>query len=198
MASQSNSIALTRRAAGAGLLALVGVAFALPPLPAQAATSAEAYVSKVGARVIAAANSGSVAQFRSVLKQNADISAIALFSLGQYRKNLKSGQRQEYFGLVEKYISNVFAQHSSKLKGQSLEVTGSREVKDSVVVESKLQGGGSSTPVVWRLVKRGGGYRIFDVNIQGIWLATTQKTNFTSVLQKNDGDVDALLAYLRK
>ncbi|MGE0210177.1 MAG: phospholipid-binding protein MlaC [Parvibaculaceae bacterium] len=198
MASHSYRIPLTRRFVISGLAALAVAAVALPSAPAQAAASAEAYVSKVGASVIAAANSGSSSQFRSVLKQNADISAIALFSLGQYRKNLKPGQREEYFGLVEKYISGVFAQHSSKLKGQSLEVTGSREVKDSVVVESKLQGGGSSTPVVWRLVKRGGGYRIFDVNIQGIWLATTQKTNFTSVLQKNNGDVSALLAYLRQ
>lgn len=198
MVSQSNSIPLTRRSAILGLAAAVGATLVLPSLPAQAASSAEAYVSKVGASVIAAANAGSTAQFRSVLKQNADISAIALFSLGQYRKNLKSSQRQEYFGLVEKYISGVFAQHSSKLKGGKLEVTGSREVKDSVVVESKLEGGGGSQPVVWRLVKRGGSYRIFDVNIQGIWLATTQKTNFTSVLQKNKGDVDALIAYLRQ
>lgn len=198
MAFSPKTIPVSRRDVLMGLTALGAVALVGSSLPVHAATPAEAYVSKVGTSVIAAANAGSSAQFRSVLKQNADISAIALFSLGQYRKNLQPGQRQEYFGLVEKYISEMFAQHSSKLKGQSLQVTGSREVKDSVVVESKLQGGGGTTPVIWRLVKRGGGYRIFDVNIQGIWLATTQKTNFTSVLQKNNGDVSALIAFLRQ
>lgn len=180
--------------------AAVAVADLLPrPSTSFAATPAESYVSKVANSVIAAANSGSSAQFRSVLRQHADIPSIALFSLGQYRKNLGSSQRQEYFQLVEQYISGVFASHSGKLKGQKLVVTGSREVKDSVVVDSRLtSASGSSTAVTWRLVKRGGGYRIFDVNVQGIWLASTQKTNFTSVLQKNNGDVDALLAYLRQ
>jgi phospholipid transport system substrate-binding protein len=59
-------------------------------------------------------------------------------------------------------------------------------------------GGGASMPVTWRLVKRGGGYRIFDVNVDGIWLASTQKTNFVSVLKKNNGEMSALLDYLRK
>jgi phospholipid transport system substrate-binding protein len=77
-------------------------------------------------------------------------------------------------------------------------VTGSREVKDSVVVNSKLSSANGDRPVTWRLVKRGGGYRIFDVNVEGIWLASTQKTNFTSVLQKNNGNVDALIAYLKQ
>ena len=52
-------------------------------------------------------------------------------------------------------------------------------------------------PVTWRLVKRGNGFRIFDVNVDGIWLASTQKTNFVSVLKKNNGKMSALLDYLR-
>ncbi|MGE0239865.1 MAG: ABC transporter substrate-binding protein, partial [Parvibaculaceae bacterium] len=47
-------------------------------------------------------------------------------------------------------------------------------------------------------VRRGGSFRIFDVNVDGIWLASTQKTNFVSVLKKNKGDISALLDYLRK
>ena len=57
---------------------------------------------------------------------------------------------------------------------------------------------GRSVPVTWRLVKRGGGYKIFDVNVDGIWLATTQKTNFVAVLKQNNGDIGALLTYLKQ
>ena len=49
-----------------------------------------------------------------------------------------------------------------------------------------------------RLVKRGDSFRIFDVNVDGIWLASTQKTNFVAVLKKNNGQITALLDYLRK
>jgi phospholipid transport system substrate-binding protein len=48
------------------------------------------------------------------------------------------------------------------------------------------------------LVTRGDGFRIFDVNVDGIWLASTQKTNFVAVLKKNNGQMSALLDYLRK
>jgi phospholipid transport system substrate-binding protein len=193
----SNTSSIGRRRLLLGMLGLA--AAASMPLPGFAATAAEDYVSRIGNSVIAAANNGSVSQFRSVMRANADIASIAIFSLGPYRKNLGAGQRQEYFRLVEQYISSVFVAHSSKLKGQKLQVVGSRNVGQNVVVDSRLQSpDGRNTHITWRLLKRGGGYKIFDINVGGIWLASTQKTNFTSVLQKNKGDVNALLAYLRQ
>ena len=163
-----------------------------------AASAAESYVSKVGNGVIAAARANSVGQFRSLLKANADIAAIAIYSLGPYRKSLTNDVKAEYYGLVENYIARVFQQNAKKLAGQGLEVKGTKDAGDSVLVRSVLNmGGGGSMPVTWRLVKRGSSYRIFDVNVDGIWLASTQKTNFVSVLKKNNGDMGALLAYLR-
>lgn len=172
---------------------------ALAPSLALAASPAESYVSKVGNGVIAAARNNSVSQFRSLLRSNADIAAIAIYSLGPYRKSLTNDVKSEYYGLVENYIAKVFQQNAKKLAGQGLEVKGTSDVGDSVLVKSVLNfGGGGSVPVTWRLVKRGGGFRIFDVNVDGIWLASTQKTNFVSVLKKNNGQMSALLAYLRR
>jgi len=189
---------MTRRnlIAGAAAATLAGLA----PVPAaMAATAAESYVERVGQSVIKAANAGSVASFRALLRQNADIPTIALFSLGPYRRKLPANRRSEYYKLVEDYISGVFAAHSHELRGQDLKVTGSHAVSDSVIVTSAFKAAdGRNVPVIWRLVKHGGGYKVFDVNVQGIWLATTQKTNFLSVLKKNNGDFNALLAYLRK
>ena len=190
-----------RRLDRRGFLALLPAGLALAALPesAAAAGAAEDYVASVGNRVIAAARAKSVSQFRSLLKANADIRAIGLYSLGPYRKNLPKGAQAEYFSLVENYISKIFAQNAKKLAGQKLVTTGTKDAGDSVLVRSELQfGGGGGYPVTWRLVKRGGGFRIFDVNVDGVWLASTQKTNFVSVLRKNGGDFEALLAYLRQ
>jgi len=167
-------------------------------VPAFAASAAEAYVSNVGNSVLAAARSNSVAKFRQLLRANADIPAIALFSLGAYRKNLTKAAQNEYFKLVEGYIANVFTTHAAQMAGEKLEVVGSQATGDSVLVKSKVTfSDGRTVPVTWRITKRGGGYKIFDVNVDGIWLATTQKTNFVTVLKKNKGDINALLAYLR-
>ena len=172
---------------------------ALAPSLAFAASTAESYVSKVGNGVIAAARNNSVGQFRSLLRANADIAAIAIYSLGPYRKSLTSDDKAEYYSLVENYIAKVFQQNAKKLAGQGLEVKDTKDAGDSVLVRSVLNFGGSGTvPVTWRLVKRGSGYRIFDVNVDGIWLASTQKTNFVSVLKKNNGKMSALLDYLRQ
>ena len=179
--------------------AFLGLMLVAVAAPAMAATAAETYVKSVADGVLAAARARSTSQFRSLLKANADIPAIALYSLGSYRKNLVKGQQAQYFQLVEGFIARVFADNAGKLAGQTIDIRGSQDAGDSVIVKSQIKyGGGGTTPVSWRLVKRGGSYRIFDVNVDGIWLAATQKTNFTTVLKKNKGDIAALMAYLQR
>jgi phospholipid transport system substrate-binding protein len=190
----SNSSLSRRAMLGTVLLGTLALA-----APASAATPAETFVSTVGNSVIAAARNGSQDKFRSVLRSSADVETIAVFSLGSYRKSLDAGRKAEYIGLVETYISRVFSENAARLAGESLEVTGSQEAADSVIVKSLLKyADGRSVAVTWRLVKRGGAYKIFDVNVDGIWLATTQKTNFVSVLNQNNGDIGALLTYLKQ
>ncbi|MDP4823574.1 MAG: ABC transporter substrate-binding protein [Aestuariivirgaceae bacterium] len=190
-----SNMSLSRRA----LLGTVLLGTLALSLPAVAATPAESFVTTVGNNVIEAARNGSVSNFRDVLRASADVETIAVFSLGSYRKSLDAGRKAEYFGLVEAYIARVFSENATRLAGNSLEVTGSQEAADSVIVKSLLKyEDGRSVAVTWRLVKRGGAYKIFDVNVDGIWLATTQKTNFVSVLKQNKGDLGALLTYLKQ
>ena len=186
---------LSRRAL-LGTILLGTLSFAVP---AHAATAAESFVNSVGNSVIEAARNGSQETFRNVLRASADVETIAVFSLGSYRKSLDAGRKSEYVGLVETYISRVFSENAARLAGESLEVTGSQEAADSVIVKSLLKyADGRSVAVTWRLVKRGGAFKIFDVNVDGIWLATTHKTNFVSVLKQNNGDIGALLTYLKQ
>jgi phospholipid transport system substrate-binding protein len=188
-----------KRSSRRSFLALLALPLALYSVPAFAIADAESYVSSVGNGVLAAARNNSVGQFRALLKANADIPTIAIYSLGPYRKSLTPDVRSQYFGLVEDYISKVFASHAKSLAGQKLTVLGSRDGGDSIIVRSQVSfGGGRTVPVTWRLIKRGGGYRVFDVNVDGVWLASTQKTNFTTVLKKNGGKISALLDYLRQ
>ncbi len=166
---------------------------------ATAVTPAEQYVERVGNSVLAAARAGSVSAFRSLMQRNAAIPTIAIYSLGPYRKKLPASRKKEYYALVTRYIAWVFSKHSSKLAGRSIKAISSREKGKSVIVKSKLQyASGKTSNVTWRLIKRGGSFKIFDINVQGIWLAGTQKTDFTSVLRQNNGDINALFSYLKK
>jgi phospholipid transport system substrate-binding protein len=190
---------IERRFSRRSIFSVAMLPLALGATSAIAAAPAENYVSSVGNGVLAAARSNSVGQFRSLLKVNADIPAIAIYSLGPYRSSLTPDVQSEYFGLVEAYISKIFASHAKSLAGEKLTVIGSRDAGDSMIVRSQVAfSGGRSVPVTWRLVKRGGGFRVFDVNVDGVWLASTQKTNFTTVLKKSGGKMSALLDYLRQ
>lgn len=175
------------------------LAIASPTTSASAATPAESFVLRVGNGVLAAARSRSVGKFRALLTSNAAISSIAIYSLGPYRKKLPAARKREYYGLVARHISKVFATHSAKLAGQSLTISSSRSSGRSTIVKSKVRyPSGKISNVTWRLLKTGGRYKIFDVNVQGIWLAGTQKTDFTSVLRHNRGDINALFKYLKR
>lgn len=178
-----------------GLLFATSIQFS----PATAATPAEKFVERVGNSVLAAARAGSVSSFRSVMSRNAAISTIAIYSLGPYRKKLPASRKREYYALVKNHISGVFAKHSKKLAGRSVKALSSRTKGRSVIVKSKVAfSSGKKSNVTWRLIKRGNSYKIFDINVQGIWLASTQKTDFTSVLRRSNGDINALFSYLKK
>lgn len=167
------------------------------PLPqlAFATPGAEAFVRNVGDQVLSAARAQSSSQFRSLLRQHADLRTIGLFVLGQYRRGLSSSQERQYLSAFENYIARVFLSNAAQLGGSNISVTGSQSRQDSVIVASRVEFGGGRAPIPinWRLIERGGGYKIFDVSVEGIWLAVNQRSQFQSVLSQSGGDIDALI-----
>ena len=125
---------LTRRTLLTGSVALgaLTLAPAVMTEPADAATAAEQYVARVGKSILGVASGGgSVSQkknkFRSLMKSNAAISTIGVFSLGKYKSKLKSSQRSEYFSLVETFVAGLFIKYVKEFAGERLEITGSKK-----------------------------------------------------------------------
>ena len=186
--------------------AVVLTALALAPLAANTASAspaAEQYVASVGKSILGVAG-GPQAQmsgkFRSLMARNAAISQIGIFSLGKYKSKLPGGQRAEYFKLIEVFVARLFVKYAPQFAGNRIEITGSteRSAKD-IIVSSKVHFANGKAPldVKWRLVKAGGGYKIFDVRVLGVWLAIQQRSEFVSVIKRNNGSVGALLKFLR-
>ena len=72
---------------------------------------------------------------------------------------------------------------------------------NQAIVESQINftNGREPVKVTWWLVKdASGAYKIFDVNVVGIWLAQEQRSSFTSVIANNGDNFDALLGHLRQ
>ena len=139
-------------------------------------------------------------QFQALLVERADIPAIARFSLGRFVRKLPERDRKNYYALVAAYISSIFATHAIGLAGEAVTVTGStRRSERETVVSSKVKfASGRSLTVDWRVRETDGVYKVFDVSINGIWLAIQQRSEFISVIKRGGGTIDALLEHLRK
>lgn len=180
---------------------------ALGATPAQAtADEAIAFVETVSEKAIAiisdkaASTEEREAAFRTLLDENADMDRIAAFALGQYRRTPDEAQRAEYRELVENFIVKVYVTRLTDYNDEKLTILGARERgEEQAIVQSEIRftNGREPVSVDWWLVKMDGGYKIFDVNVVGVWLAQEQRSAFVSVIRNNGGNFDALLQHLR-
>ena len=137
-------------------------------------------------------------RFVSLLNRHSDVRSIALFSLGQYQKQLPAKLKGEYFKLVLEYTAGLFVFYIKDFAGAHMDVKSSKPSGKATIVDSSIKfPGGSSSPVKWRVVKAGGGLRVSDVNVRGVWLTLQMRQQFTTVLKNNKGDFDKLLQYLK-
>lgn len=164
------------------------------------AQTAGAFVRAIGDEALAAARAHSPDRFRRLLRDNADLPSIAMFVLGRYRANMPNERRGDYFLLFEKYLTGVFLANGSKFVGCCLDIRRVKSQGRNALVWSTIAPDTGRQPisVIWRLVRRGDGYKIFDVNIEGIWLAVQQRTNVVALLERNNGNIDALFQFLRE
>ena len=88
----------------------------------------------------------------------------------------------------------------SEYEGQEIEVVGSRAQNErDVLVNSILkQASGPDVKVDWRVRQRNGKFRVVDIIVEGVSMALTQRSDFSSVIQRGGGDIEALLSHLRK
>jgi phospholipid transport system substrate-binding protein len=185
----------------AALAALAGAG------PAVAAADAAGFVNDLGKRAVDVLTStGSQAereqQFKKLFEEGFDIDALSRFVLGPYWRTATPEQQQEFEKLFRDYEVHSYTVRFNEYSGQKLKVTGGRKEGDSAeLVQSQIaQPDGSKPPVNvdWRVNKKGSDYKIADVIIDGISMAVTERQQFASVIQRNNGQLDALLKLLRE
>ena len=130
-----------------------------------------------------------------------DIKGIGYYSLGNYRKNLSDDQMKEYIALFEEYFLKSFTSRLTDYSDPKIEVL-SAEVLNSkyTIVESLLLATNKKPEVKinWRVyTKNPDNPLIRDLIIEGLSLARTQKEEFASVIESNNGDVTKLFATLK-
>jgi len=186
-------------------ITIASISFNAPALAKDEA--AEAFVNDVAQRAIAiisdksATSSDREKEFGELLDEKANMRKIAAFALGQYARLPTDEQKSEYLNLVRNFIVKVYVTRLSDYHNEKLEVTGSQSKgANQALVDSQINftNGREPVKVTWWLVKDdSGNYKIFDVNVVGIWLAQEQRSAFTSVIANHNDDFNALLEHLK-
>src|SRR5579863_450982 len=168
------------------------------------AQDARAFVATLGEQAIQvlgpnASPAQRLTRFRELFHDDFDIPGIDQFVLGRYWRTATPQQQEDFLGLFQEYLVRAYSARLSEYAGEPFRVTGSRPQGDQTIVSSEIiRPTGSRIAVDWYLIHVGGSYRITDVYVTGVSMKVTQRDEFASVIQRNGGQVAALLTQLRQ
>ena len=135
-----------------------------------------------------------------IAKETVDIIGIGFYSLGSTRKALNDNQKQIYFDLFEDYFLKSFSSRLSEYTNPKIEVRSKKVINENYTIVNSVLVSTSERPEVkidWRVyTKNSDNPLIRDLLIEGLSLARTQKEEFASILNSNNGDIKALFKTL--
>ena len=143
-----------------------------------------------------------ISKLKIIAKETVDIKGVGFYSLGPVRKILNDEQKNNYSKLFENYFLKSFSSRLAEYTNPEIEVK-SKEVlnKNYTIVKSVLIGTAERPEVKidWRVyTKYPDNPLIRDLIIEGLSLARTQKEEFSSILNSNNGDINALFKTLEE
>ncbi len=141
-------------------------------------------------------------QLKSIAKETVDIKGVGYYSLGSARKNINDSQKIEYSKLFEDYFLKSFSSRLAEYTNPEIEVNDKKILNKNYTIVNSLLIATSERPAVkidWRVyTKDPENPLIRDLIIEGLSLARTQKEEFSSILNSNDGDINALFKSLKE
>ncbi len=143
-----------------------------------------------------------ISQLKSIAKETVDIKGVGFYSLGSARKNLNDNQKNRYSILFEAYFLKSFSSRLAEYTNPEIEVRGKEVLNKNYTIVNSLLIGTPERPEVkidWRIyTKNADNPLIRDLIIEGLSLARTQKEEFSSILNSNNGDINALFKTLEE
>jgi phospholipid transport system substrate-binding protein len=141
-------------------------------------------------------------KLKLIAKDTVDIRGIGFYTLGSFRKNLSENQKNEYLDLFEDYFLKSFSSRLSEYTNPKIEVQNKKVLSKNYTIVNSLLVGTSERPEVkidWRIyTKNPDNPLIRDLIIEGLSLVRTQKEEFASILNSNDGEINSLFKVLKE
>ena len=143
-----------------------------------------------------------IEKLKIIASETVDIKAIGFYTLGATRKNISKAQIKKYEALFEKYFLKSFASRLAEYSNPEIEVLSKKKLNENYTMVSSILVSTESRPEVkidWRVyTKNPENILIRDLIIEGLSLVRTQKEEFSSIIQTNDGNIDSLFTNLKE
>jgi len=191
---------LTRRS-------LFALAATLPMLPlhaqADAADTAQAFVTKLCAELIAVVNGGGAAADKQaalerIIDRDVDIDAVARFCLGRFWRTATPDQQKDYTALFRKVLVKNITGKVGEYQGVTLVVGKAQAREDDVSVSSVVTRPNNAPNKVDWIVASNSAPKVVDVVAEGTSLRLTQRSDYSAFLAKNNNNVQALIDAMRQ
>ena len=141
-----------------------------------------------------------VEKLKDIARDTVDIDGIGFYSLGAHRKNLTEEQIAKYKKVFSQYFLKSFSSRLAEYSNPEIEVNSKKKINKNYTIVSSTLVATDSRPKVsieWRVyTKNPDNLLIRDLIIEGLSLARTQKEEFSSIINSNDGKIEPLLKSL--
>jgi len=142
-----------------------------------------------------------IEKLKQIASETVDIRGIGFYTLGSYRKDISEDEKKEYEILFRQYFLKSFSSRLAEYSNPKIEVISKEKLNENYTMVSSKLVTTEQRPEVkidWRIyTKKPENPLIRDLIIEGLSLARTQKEEFSSIIQSNDGDINALFDTLK-
>ena len=143
-----------------------------------------------------------IIKLKKIAKETVDIKGIGFYTLGSTRKNLSEEQKEKYSILFKEYFLKSFSSRLAEYTNPEINVNDKKKLNENYTIVNSVLKATSERPEIkidWRIyTKSPENPLIRDLIIEGLSLARTQKEEFSSILNSNNNDINALFKSLEE
>jgi len=143
-----------------------------------------------------------IEELKIIAQETVDIEGIGFYTLGNYRKEMDDNELKIYAALFKQYFLKSFSSRLAEYTNPEISVNSKEVLSENYTIVNSVLKGTSDRPEVkidWRIyTKNQNSPLIRDLIIEGLSLARTQKEEFSSIINSNNGDFKALFKTLEE
>jgi len=143
-----------------------------------------------------------IIKLNDIAERSVDISGIGMYALGKHKKTMSEDEKTKYKKLFKSYFLKSFSSRLVDYTDPKINVVSQKKINEKYTIVNSILEATSKRPQVkidWRIyTKNPDKPLIRDLIVEGLSLARTQKEEFNSIIQNNDGNINSLFKTLEE